>query len=232
MNARLFCYSEESAWVRAQVDLFMGALEVAFRQGKRSFHACLSGGKTPEPVYKALATDASLAALALKLELHFWVGDERDLPVGHKDRNDTMIRRSLAGILDFACFHSWPLGGRESACHEYGDAILALLGEEPVFDFCFLGMGADGHTAGIFEISDATASDGPFAHPSESPLYPKERMTLAAWILKNSAILVVGLRGRDKKEALEAALSGGQSPIGLIAGERGSFHFLETGEQA
>jgi 6-phosphogluconolactonase len=233
MNARLFLYSNENEWILAQVNALKAAIEQALEKGRTNFHACLSGGKTPEPVYKALAADASLAAFARRLELHFWVGDERDLPPGHEDRNETMLRRSLAGILGLAHFHAWPSGGGESASRGYGGEILALLGTKPVFDFTYLGMGADGHTAGIFTLSDARASSGPFAHPSESPSYPKERMTLAAWVLRNSAVISVGLRGRDKKEALEAALAGSRlSPIGLIAGEKGSFHFLDTEERA
>jgi 6-phosphogluconolactonase/glucosamine-6-phosphate isomerase/deaminase len=89
-------------------------------------------------------------------------------------------------------------------------------------------MGADGHTAGIFTSSDAAALGGQLAHTSESPLYPKKRMTISAWVFRRSEKIVVGLRGLDKKQSLEAALGGAVLPISLVAGDKGVFLYLDS----
>ncbi len=226
MIPRLFLYSDEEQWIRAQAACLRAAVDAAVREGRTRFHVCLSGGRTPEPLYRFLAAD--LLEPASRIEMHFWIGDERDLPSGDRDRNDTMIASALAGILKVSKLHPWPAIGRDTACIAYGEELRGELGSEPVLDFTFLGMGADGHTAGIFTLEDASARGGPLAHPSESPLYPRSRMTLAAPVLRKSARLLVSLRGDDKKKALETALHGGSSPIGLVAGDRGMFHYLES----
>lgn len=228
MSARLLRYSNEREWIQAQKGSLRDSIDAALREGKSSFHVCLSGGRTPESLYKAIDSDAALKNLAAKIKLHFWVGDERDLLAGDKDRNDTMIRQTLTGILEVSQFHPWPCLEREAACLAYSAELQAELGPQPVFDFTFLGMGADGHTAGIFSSSDAEAPGGPLTHISESPLYPQKRMTISAWVFRKSAKIVVGLRGQDKKQVLEATLGGAILPIGLVTGDRGVFHYLES----
>ena len=228
MMQRLFLYLDEEEWIGAQLASLRETVAAAVLRGRETVHVCLSGGRTPEPVYRNLAADTFLQESAGKLELHFWVGDERDMPLGHKDRNDTMIAAALSGILPVSRFHPWPAGGSDSACRAYGEELRAALGPEPIFDFTFLGMGADGHTAGIFNPDYELAQGGRLAHPSESPLYPRSRMTLAPWVLRNSARIVVGLRGEDKKKALEAALEDRSSPIGYVAGEQGTFYYLQS----
>jgi len=103
--------------------------------------------------------------------------------------------------------------------------MAAVMGASPVFDLSMLGMGADGHTAGIFS-SGAQAGEL-LALPTTAPLEPKMRMTMSAGLLKASRTTMVLVRGAEKLPTLEAVLKGGAYPLNLALGARSAFYYLE-----
>jgi 6-phosphogluconolactonase/glucosamine-6-phosphate isomerase/deaminase len=112
------------------------------RQGR--FRIVLSGGTTPQALYRRLRT---LATDWSCWQIYF--GDERNLPIGDPDRNDSMAAAAWLDHVDLdgAQVHAVPyLADVEAAAAAYADTIANAQG----FDLVLLGMGEDGHTASLF----------------------------------------------------------------------------------
>lgn len=230
---RLLKSFDEAAWIGGAVEAVTAAIVGALERGQKRFDASLSGGTTPAPLYAALAASPAVAGLAARIGLHFWVGDERDVPADAPDRNGAVIAAALAGILGaaLATLHRWPEGGRAAACARYAEEIRAALGPEPVFDLALLGMGADGHTAGLFSMDQVRAADTASALTlaTRAPSPPVDRMTMGAALLRRSRSVIVLLRGGAKADTLRAVLSGAPFPAASVAGPGAVFHYLDSG---
>ena len=263
MISRVLRFSDEAAWISAIVADFQAAIQTAIDRGQSAFNANLSGGGTPEPVYRALAAAPLFAALGGRIDIHLWVGDEREVPADSPHRNGRMIASAFGAGKEEAregkdaaaaaraaaaptrgrspIIHSWPEGDRLAACTVYSQELRNALGILPIFDLAVLGMGVDGHTAGLFSIADIAASDGaasfeatvaqpgnpPIAMPTTAPFEPRLRMTLAASVLKRSRATMILARGSEKAATLDAIAKGGLFPIVLATGQNALFYYLE-----
>ena len=276
MIDRALRFGDEEAWLSAIVADFLSAIQAAIDRGQSAFHASLAGGGTPEPAYRALAASPSFAELCGRIDIHLWVGDEREVPADSPDRNGRMIVSAFGGEALAAggeaaggaaagvtragggaaggeaaaaaptrsrapFIHTWPEGDRLAACAAYARELSLALGPLPIFDLAVLGMGADGHTAGLFSIADIAASDGavsfevpgaplgipPIAIATTAPFEPRRRMTLAAAVLKRSRAAMILARGREKAAMLDALAKRGLFPIALATGPNALFYYLE-----
>lgn len=225
--SRLLVFSDEAAWIGGAVEVVTAAIRGALGRGQERFDATLSGGTTPAPAYAALAASPAVAGLAARIALHFWVGDERGVPADSPDRNGAAIAAALAGA--DVVLHRWPEGDRAAAGALYAEEIRAALGPFPVFDLAILGMGADGHTAGLFSMDQVRASEAPgvLTIATQAPSPPLDRMTMGAALLRRSRSVMVLLRGEAKADALRAALAGGPCPAAAVAGRDAAFYYLE-----
>ena len=148
----------------------------------------------------------------------FWWGDERYLPMGDADRNDTQSREALLDHLqlDPAQLKAFPAPGQQSdiaaAAEHYAQQLTdaAPDGRDyPRFDITFLGVGPDGHIASLFP-------DHPGVHERErlviaethSPKPPAERLSLTLPVINSSDRIWLVLAGSDKASALGLALAG------------------------
>ncbi len=116
--------------------------------------------------------------------------------------------------------HAWPLGPREGSASAYEEELATCAGEtggaeRPLFDLTILGMGQDGHTAGLFTAEDLRLGTDRAVMLTEAPQEPKKRMTLAPHILLSSGKILVLMRGLPKVRLLMANLFGERTdPIG------------------
>ncbi len=169
----------------------------------------LSGGHTPEDVYRALAERQDIDWGAIDF---FW-SDERCVPPDHPDSNYGMARRALLSRapIDPANVHriEGELGADDAARHY--DAELRRFAPDGL-DVLLLGVGEDGHTASLFPDSSALAEARHWATPSRSPT-GQERVTLTyPYIGKCRRVFIVAA-GRSKEKIVARAL--GERSAGL-----------------
>ncbi|MFZ5653227.1 MAG: 6-phosphogluconolactonase [Pseudomonadota bacterium] len=173
------------------------------------FHLVLAGGRTPLPAYARLAR-----AQAQWPHWHLYFGDERWLPAGHPDRNETAVRRAWLDLVPIpaAQVHAIPAGPDPERA---ADSYRALLAAVPAFDLVLLGLGADGHTASLFP--GRRWGPGPVlvvrAAPGPHPL----RISLGVERLRCSRQLLFLVSGADKRAALDAWRRGGSLPAAAVA---------------
>ena len=177
------------------------------------FHLVLAGGRTPRGVYARLA---QFHVEWKKWQIYF--GDERCLPVGDPQRNDSMARAAWLDRVPIpaANIHSIPaqLGPTVGALR-YAET-LAGVGS---FDLVLLGLGEDGHTASLFPgqpLGDAPTSDAVLAVPN-APQVLHERVSLSIARLNRTRQAMFLITGEDKRAALAAWWSNQDIPAAHVA---------------
>jgi len=119
--------------------------------------ALLSGGRTPEGMYRLLASEPTGSRIDWSaVECYF--GDERPVPPDHPDSNYGLFRRVLIEPLGLRSPRAYRIRGEASDLELAAMRYEALLRsrfsvyppEDPAFDLVYLGLGADGHTASFF----------------------------------------------------------------------------------
>lgn len=120
---------------------------------EKTINIALSGGTTPLAVFRQLAT---VNLVEEWKHVHLYWGDERCVPPDHQDSNYGNTKDLLLGPLDFPQERIHRIRGEDDPDEEaerYGQLLLDQLPVKngyPVFDWIWLGLGEDGHTASIF----------------------------------------------------------------------------------
>lgn len=179
--------------------------------GRGVFRLALAGGQTPRRCYEALARlDVDWA------HVQVYFGDERCLPQGNANRNDSMVRDALLdhiAIPDENIHAMRAELGAEEAAARY---MLVLNGVN--LDLVLLGMGEDGHTASLFPGSKESASEAAVVAVYDAPKPPAERVSLGMNTLNAARSKWFMVAGEGKRSALERILLGEMLPAAKITG--------------
>lgn len=175
------------------------------------FHLVLAGGETPRRCYEKLR-DLAIDWTLVKL----YIGDERCLPKGDAQRNDTMIRATLLEHIAIppANVNFIP---SELGAHTAAAAYTAVLERVAVPDMVLLGMGEDGHTASLFPDNPATESAALAVPVFNSPKPPPERVSLGMNTLNAARQKIFLVAGAGKRSALEQMSRGVLLPAARVA---------------
>jgi 6-phosphogluconolactonase len=166
--------------------------------------------------------------------LDLWWGDERFLPAGHQDRNETQARAALLDRVPVAADRVHPMPPSdgpdgpdpEAAAARYADQLRAASrpqdhGPTPAFDILLLGMGPDGHVASLFPGMPAIYDERPVVAVRGAPKPPPTRLSLTFRSIQDAREVWVVAAGEEKAGAAHLALSGaGQTQV-PAAGARG-----------
>lgn len=181
----------------------------------------LTGGRTGGAVLAALR-DATLDWSTIDV---YW-GDERFLPGGDPERNDTLARRELLDHVPVAPERVHAMAPSDG---EFGDdpdaaaeAYAVLLKDVGSFDVCLLGVGEEGHTASIFPHSPAVAETArAVVAVRDCPKPPPTRVSLTLPTIRRAERVWLVTAGAAKAEAIAAALAGASEADIPAAGARG-----------
>ena len=196
---------------RAALRRILEAAARAIRERGR-FRIVLAGGETPRGVYRMLRT-ANTAWSGW--QIHF--GDERCLPREDAERNSRMT--GLVWLdhvpIPVAQVHTIPAElGAERAAAVYATHLQGV-GD---FDLVLLGLGEDGHTAGLFpghDWGDAPGAPDVLA-VLDAPKPPPQRVSLSAMRLSRSREVLFLVAGPSKRAALARWRAGEQIPARAI----------------
>ena len=205
---------------------------------KDEAHLVLTGGTV------GIASLAAVAELPARLavdwkRVHLWWGDERFLPEGDKERNETQARAALLDQLtelDPTRVHPMPAsdgpdGDDAEAAAERHAAELARYAaagsDVPEFDVTMFGMGPDGHVASLFpEHPGVYVDDAAVIGVHNSPKPPPVRTSFTFRTILRSREVWIVAAGAEKAAATHMALSGAGRVQVPAAGARGRVRTL------
>jgi 6-phosphogluconolactonase len=200
-------YHVDEQWTWAITVAVAAALRRDLQHNART-RLLVSGGKTPAPVFRALA-QAPLDWARVDIALV----DERWLRPDDPDSNAHLVRENLLrGHAAVARFETLTRAGR-SIEEAVSDANLHA---RQVPGIVLLGMGDDGHTASLFPhmrgLDNALASHNAYVAvdttgcPGAGP-WPR-RISLTPAGLQSAHTRLLMIRGEDKRAVFERALDG------------------------
>lgn len=153
-----------------------------------------------------------------------WWGDERYLPAGDPERNETQARAALLDHvpLDPTRVHPMPAAGTDADAdaRAYADELAARApqGESvPRFDVLMLGMGPEGHVASLFPDSPGVHSAEPVVAVHGSPKPPPTRISLTLPSLRAANAVWLITAGEAKAEAVERCVAPHADPVAIPA---------------
>ena len=192
---------------------------------RKIFTLALSGGRTPRGLYQLLAGEGDLTYRKRMpwTQLHLFWSDERPVPADSPESNYGMVREALLSKVSLTRkqIHRIRTEGMNAAqaAHEHQRELKAFFGEQlmvryeiPRFDLIMVGLGADGHVAGLFPKSDAIRERRLLVSAPKVDKPEKQRITLTPPVLNMASNVMFLVSGKDKAAAVQAALEEPQDP--------------------
>lgn len=171
------------------------------------FCLALSGGRTPKGLYELLAQSPARERMPWG-QSHFFMGDERLVPLDHEHSNYGQAWRELLSRVPVPAenLHPMPVDFPEpaQAARAYAEELTHFFGGQPILDLCLLGLGPDGHTASLFPDRLALDAIGLAAVEPEPGLAPHvARLTLTFPVINASRVVLLCATGQEKLDLLQ-----------------------------
>ena len=184
----------------------------------RNVTICLTGGRTPERLYKLLADPARPWRAQIDWpNVHCFWGDERHVPPDHPESNYGMAARALIAHVPVPPEQVHRMRGEVTDVHagaaqyerELHEGFGHAARRNETFDVMLLGLGEDAHIASIFPESPLLqdAHEAPRrAAAVWAPHLNAWRITLTPAALTDAHRIVMLVAGDKKADAVHAAL--------------------------
>jgi 6-phosphogluconolactonase len=191
---------------------------VDVQNAKETASLVLTGGRLGTGVLEELYSAPARDAVDWR-RLDVWWGDERFLPTGHPDRNETQARAALLDsvAVDPRRVHPMPANDSgiepEAAAEHYAQELAAATrpedhGAVPRFDILLLGVGEDGHVASLFPGHPAVYDGRSVVAVRGAPKPPPVRLSLSFSSIRAAKEVWLVAAGAAKAAATRMALGG------------------------
>ena len=174
-------------------------------------HIALSGGSTPKSIFSHIVKQSHNYQINWS-KLHFWWCDERCVEPSNQESNFGEAKRHLFDHIDIPDENLHPMvGGNilpEQAALAYVQEIKRIVptnDEVPCFDWVWLGMGDDGHTASLF-VNGLSLNSQKTVDVAEHPATKQTRITLTLKVLNNAKTIDFLVTGENKAQMVEKVL--------------------------
>jgi len=210
-------YETAEEVARAAAENAVEILQIAV-EAKEDVSWVLAGGTSPMQAYKLIARDYADAVDWSKVTV--LLGDERMVPLIHKDSNTGKIKALFDTNAELSKV-KWIIPDTAldvaSAAKEYANKIAA--GNYGEFDLVWLGVGEDGHTLSLFpgNVAFTEPTDDWVIPVYDSPKPPSERISLSLKGLEYVDELVIFAVGASKQDALKLARLKRLLPVAVAA---------------
>ena len=181
---------------------------------ERPFVLALCGGRSVVGILQALLEESAHQPRELLRRIHFFMVDERIVPLSHSDSNFGGLKQQLfdtlveQGTILKEQLHPLLISAEDAAgaCERYMRELESLGG---AFTVVVLGMGEDGHVAGLFPRHVALTTPGRRFIPFfDSPKPPAARVTASSELVTDAALGILLALGEGKRAAWDALMSG------------------------
>lgn len=227
-GAKLEIFADADALARHAASWLLAAAGAA--PGR--FAICLSGGSTPQRLYRLLG-DAPFRDRFPWPRVHWFWGDERFVPHDDPRSNYRMVREALLSRAPIppANIHAMPTEGLspDAAALAYARELRDFYGadaldpERPLFDVNLIGLGPDGHTASLFPANPVLQERTRWVAPVTGGA-PEARLTLTYPVLESSRQTAFLVAGAEKRAILARLRHGDEAlpaarvhPVGSLA---------------
>ncbi|HEY3310403.1 MAG TPA: 6-phosphogluconolactonase [Anaerolineales bacterium] len=173
----------------------------------------LSGGGTPETLYRLLARPPYRAGLPWSKILFFW-GDERCVPPDDPGSNYHQAWQAFLGQLPVQPGNIYRVLGERTPPEAAVDYARQLKSQAshgldwPRFDLALMGLGADGHTASLFPGSPDAPGLAVVPVVAQYQDRPANRVSLTPPVFNAARRVIFLVTGAEKAGALLATLVG------------------------
>jgi 6-phosphogluconolactonase len=186
--------------------------------------AALSGGSTPQALFKLLAAFPYRENLPWG-KIHFFWCDERCVPAENPESNYGQARSLLFNHLPIPAQNIHPVPGElapEAACADYIHTLQTFGYPNqawPTLDWVLLGLGADGHTASLFpgQVNPLEENQPAIAVTAHYQERPANRVSLTPQVFNSARQIVFLVTGSNKANALRDVLTAPNNPLWLPA---------------
>jgi 6-phosphogluconolactonase len=218
MSCQVIAVSDSVALAKAAADRLMARIDA--NNGRAMI--CLTGGSSPQQLYRLLATDAYRQRIPWD-RVHWFIGDERFVAADNPLNNMGAAQRAfLYRCAPAENIHPIPTdtANPNEAARRYADQLQSFYGADqldparPLFDLVLLGVGPDGHIASLFpdypaiDETERWVVGVPTAHVE--PFVPRVSLTLPA--LGSCREMLFEVASAEKRAILTRVLESGNLP--------------------
>ena len=228
---------DSHVWSAAAAELVHALGREAIRANGR-FLIALSGGSTPEALYRALTAPAFAGRFDWSRPTFFF-SDARGVPPDDPRSNYALANITLFTPLKITPSQVYRMAGEshdpQAAASEYEQQLHRATNtspsNSPTLDLVLLGLGEDGHTASLFPGSPTLRDNKSLIAVTQSPKDPPTRLTMTLGVINQASVILFLVAGVGKAGIVRAILhpkteAERQLPASLIAPEKGRLIWL------
>ncbi|HXF99458.1 MAG TPA: 6-phosphogluconolactonase [Bacteroidota bacterium] len=194
----------------------------------------LSGGSTPEAIYRMLAAEP----LRFQIDwshLHLFWSDERCVPPDHAESNFRMVREALLRYVPIPQEHVHRIETEyepETAARRYAETLRTVFSVKapqiPQVDLVLLGLGEDGHTASLFPHTPILNEHERLVSAVFVPTLQAYRISLTLPVLNNARCVMFLVAGASKARILSEVIEAPEDkyPAQLVRPIKGRLQWI------